>query len=112
MPKCIPQLSADPAADAAIEKGWLYYRERLFTSDLTPKYYDDRVDPLTRLRAQRRLSRYVTSTTWTQRCVLRNMQSLVWGCGDGSFAYQRRRKAHGADTVPEMVNVVDVLRAQ
>jgi hypothetical protein len=40
------QHSGDGSVDAALRRGWAYYRERFFTSDMTPKYYDRRAEPL------------------------------------------------------------------
>ncbi len=39
-------LSEDESVAEAIARGWAYYRTRLFTGELIPKYYDDRAEPL------------------------------------------------------------------
>ena len=86
------RLSDDRATDAAIDKGWSYYRKRFFTSDLTPKYYDDRVDPLDATACAQAI---ITSCDFDDaEAALRVAEHAIacLGLSDGSFAYQRRRK--------------------
>lgn len=86
------RLSEDRAADAAIERGWSYYRERLFTSDLTPKYYDDRVGPLDATACAQAI---ITLCDFDDSdAALRVAEHAIacLGLSDGSFAYQRRRR--------------------
>ena len=86
------RLSDDRATDVAIEKGWSYYRDHFFTSDLTPKYYDDRVEPLDATACAQAI---ITLCDFGDLDAALRVSEHVLAClglSDGSFAYQRRRK--------------------
>jgi hypothetical protein len=86
------RLSGDRAVDAAIEKGWSYYRERLFTSDLTPKYFDDRVAPLDATACAEAIITLCDFDDSEAALRVAEHALACLGLSDGSFAYQRRRK--------------------
>lgn len=82
--------SGDHSADDAIERGWAYYRRSFFSGDGTPKYYDDRVEPLDATACAQAI---ITLCEFgdvgaASRVADLAVQSL--GQPDGSFAYQRR----------------------
>lgn len=82
--------SGDDSADRATERGWAYYRANLFTDDLTPKYYDDRVDPLDATACAQAI---ITLCEFGDIAAARDVAALAvrrLGLPDGSFAYQRR----------------------
>jgi len=82
--------SADRSAERAIELGWAYYRRRLFTDALTPKYYDDRVEPLDATACAQAI---ITLCEFGEIAPARRVAALAvreLGLPDGSFAYQRR----------------------
>jgi hypothetical protein len=82
--------SGDETADGAIERGWAYYRANLFTDDLTPKYYSDRVEPLdATVCAQAIITLCEFGEIETARAVAALALTRL-GMPDGSFAYQRR----------------------
>jgi hypothetical protein len=83
--------SGDGSADGAIERGWAYYRRRLFTDDLTPKYYDARVEPLDATACAQAI---ITLCEFGDLQAAGRVAALAvrrLGLPDGSFAYQRRR---------------------
>jgi hypothetical protein len=86
------RLSDDRATDAAIDKGWSYYRERFFTSDLTPKYYDDRVNPLDATACAQAILTLCDFDDSDAALRVAEHAIAFLGLSDGSFAYQRRRR--------------------
>lgn len=86
------RLSDDRATDAAIEKGWAYYREQFFTGDLTPKYYDDRADPLDATACAQAIITLCDFDDLDAALRVAEHAIACLGLSDGSFAYQRRRK--------------------
>jgi hypothetical protein len=82
--------SGDCSADAAIDRGWAYYRRNFFTDEGTPKYYDNRVEPLDATACAQAIITLCefgdTATAW--RVAEHALRRL--GLPDGSFAYQRR----------------------
>jgi hypothetical protein len=85
------RLSGDASADAAIDRGWAYYRRAFFTDDLTPKYYDNRVDPLDATACAQAIITLCEfgDTAAASRVAELALQRL--GLPDASLAYQRRR---------------------
>ena len=82
--------SGDHSADEAIERGWTYYRQNLFTADGTPKYYDNRVDPLDATACAQAI---VTLCEFGDTAAAESVAELAMrqlALPDGSFAYQRR----------------------
>jgi hypothetical protein len=85
------RLSGDASADAAIDRGWAYYRRAFFTDDLTPKYYDNRVEPLDATACAQAI---ITLCEFGDTAAAWRVAELAvgrLGLPDGSFAYQRRR---------------------
>jgi hypothetical protein len=85
------RLSGDASADAAIDLGWAYYRGAFFTDDLTPKYYDNRVEPLDATACAQAI---ITLCEFGDIAAASRVAELALerlGLPDGSFAYQRRR---------------------
>lgn len=83
--------SGDDSADDAIARGWTYYRRHLFTDDLTPKYYDTRVEPLDASACAQAI---ITLSEFGDHEAAQRVAALALarlGLPDGSFAYQRRR---------------------
>jgi len=83
--------SGDHSVDDAIDRGWTYYRRSFFTDDLTPKYYDDRVDPLDATACAQAIITLcefddVAAAARVAEHALRRL-----GLPDGSFAFQCRR---------------------
>jgi hypothetical protein len=83
--------SGDLSADAAMERGWAYYRNQLFTVDLIPKYYDNSVEPLDATSCAQAIITLCEfgDTKAAGRVAEQALERL--GLPDGSFAYQRRR---------------------
>jgi hypothetical protein len=88
--------SGDHSADAAIERGWSYYREHLFTPELVPKYYDDRIEPLDATACGQAI---ITLCEFGDIDAARRVAEHAFSAlrlPGGSFAYQRRggRRVH------------------
>ena len=84
------RLSGDESADQAVELGWEYYRRQLFTPELTPKYYDDRTEPLDATACAQAI---ITLCEFGELEAARRVAALAvaeLALPDGSFAYQRR----------------------
>lgn len=83
--------SGDLSAADAIDRGWEYYRRNLFTNNLTPKYYDNRVEPLDATACAQAIITLCEfgDTPAASRVAETAVQRLA--LPDGSFAYQRRR---------------------
>jgi hypothetical protein len=82
--------SGDRSADRAIDLGWAHYRRHLFTEELTPKYYDDRVEPLDATACAQAI---ITLCEFGEIERARRVATLAvreLGLPNGSFAYQRR----------------------
>jgi hypothetical protein len=84
------RLSGDDSVDAALARGWAYYREHFFTPELIPRYYDDRTDPLDATVCAQAI---ITLGEFgdleaASRVVGHALDRLA--LADGSFAYQRR----------------------
>lgn len=84
------RLSGDASVDAAIERGWTYYRERFFTDGLLPKYYDDRVDPLDATACAQAIITLCDFGDLDAAARVAAHGIAILGMPDGSFAYQRR----------------------
>lgn len=82
--------SGDSSVDDAIERGWHYYRERFFTKDLRPKYFDDRVEPLDATACAQAIITMCEfgDVTGASRVAQRSLEFLA--LPGGSFAYQLR----------------------
>lgn len=83
--------SGDRSADDAIDRGWAYYRTNFFADDLTPKYYDNRAEPLDATACAQAIITLcefgdVAAASRVAEHALRRL-----GLSDGSFAYQQRR---------------------
>lgn len=83
--------SGDHSADDAIDRGWAYYRNSFFTDDLTPKYYDNHVEPLDATACAQAIITLcefddVVAAARVAEHALRRL-----GLPDGSFAYRWRR---------------------
>lgn len=82
--------SGDDSVTPAIDQGWRYYRERFFTDELTPKYYDDRVDPLDATACAQAV---ITLCEFDDRLAAAGAAEraiAALALDNGSFAYQRR----------------------
>jgi hypothetical protein len=81
--------SGDSSASHAIDRGWYYYRRGFFTEDMTPKYYDNRVDPLDATACAQAI---ITLCEFgdIEGAARVAKHSLRLALPDGSFAYQRR----------------------
>ena len=82
--------SDDASVDGAIARGWSYYRRRLFTPELIPRYYDDRTEPLDATACAQAIITLcefgdLEAATRVAEHALHRLAR-----GDGSFAYQRR----------------------
>jgi hypothetical protein len=86
------RLSRDDSVRESLDRGWRYYRDHFFTSDGTPKYYDDRVLPLDATAcAQAVLTLCAFGDKGAAaRAAARSLAELA--LPDGSFAYQRRAR--------------------
>ncbi|MBV8988845.1 MAG: hypothetical protein JO372_09835 [Solirubrobacterales bacterium] len=87
--------SGDRSADDAIARGWHYYRDRLFMKDMTPKYYDNRVEPLDATACAQAIITLCELGDAEGAAAVAERAIELLGLPDGSFAYQRR----GARTV-------------
>lgn len=86
------RLSADGSVVDALDRGWRYYRERFFTSDFTPKYYDDEPLPVDATAcAQAIITLCSFGDVEAGRAAADRSLELL-AAPDGSFAYQRRRR--------------------
>jgi hypothetical protein len=83
--------SGDRSVDDAIDRGWAYYRQRFFTDDDTPKYYDDRVEPLDATACAQSIITLCEFGDARAACRVARLAGQRLGLPDGSFAYQRRR---------------------
>ena len=82
--------SGDHSVDDSIERGWTYYRHGFFTADGTPKYYDDRVEPLDATACAQAI---ITLCEFGDIATAERVAELAvrrLALPDGSFAYQRR----------------------
>lgn len=84
------RLSGDRSADTALARGWRYYRDRLFTENLTPKYYDRRVEPLDATGCAQAIITLCEFGDVEGARRVAELASGQLGLPDGSFAYQRR----------------------
>jgi hypothetical protein len=82
--------SGDRSADAAINRGWAYYRSRFFTENLTPKYYDNRVEPLDATACAQAIITLCEFGDIEGAARVAERALRLLGLPDGSFAYQRR----------------------
>jgi hypothetical protein len=82
--------SGDRSADAAIERGWAYYRDRFFTDDMTPKYYDTRVEPLDATACAQSIITLCEFGDIDGAARVAELSRRLLALPDGSFAYQRR----------------------
>jgi hypothetical protein len=85
------RLCGDRSIDDAVDRGWRYYRNRLFTADMTPKYYDNQAEPLDATACAQAI---ITLCEFgdieaASRVAVHALRLLR--LPDGSFAYQRRR---------------------
>ena len=85
------QHSADASVEAPLEKGWRYYRDHFFSADLTPKYYDNRSDPLDATACAQAIITLCTFGDPGEATIAAQRSVDALGLQDGSFAYQRRR---------------------
>jgi hypothetical protein len=83
--------SGDHSADAAMRRGWSYYRDGLFTDDLTPKYYDHRVAPLDATACAQAIITLSDFGDLDAAARVAEHAITLLALSDGSFAYQRRR---------------------
>lgn len=82
--------SGDTSVDEPIERGWDYYRRSFFTEDGTPKYYDDRVEPLDATACAQAIITLCEFGDTTAAARVADLALHRLGLPDGSFAYQRR----------------------
>ena len=82
--------SGDPTADSALDRGWAYYRDSFFTEDLTPKYYDNRVEPLDATACAQAIITLCEFGDVEGAARVAELSLARLGLPDGSFAYQRR----------------------
>ena len=82
--------SGDTSVDGALARGWAYYRERFFTDELLPKYYDDRVDPLDATACAQSIITLCEFGDLSAAARVAEHAIGALGLPDGSFAYQRR----------------------
>jgi hypothetical protein len=82
--------SGDRSADDAIDRGWAYYRRVFFTDDGTPKYYDDRVEPLDATVCGQAIITLCEFGDIPAASRVADLALQRLGLPDGSFAYQRR----------------------
>ncbi len=83
--------SGDRSVDEAIERGWAYYRNSFFTDDLTPKYYDDHVEPLDATACAQAIITLCEFDDVEAAARVAELALRRLGLPDGSFAYQWRR---------------------
>ncbi len=83
--------SGDHSVDLPLEKGWRYYRDRFFASDLTPKYYDNRSDPLDATACAQAIITLCALGNPDRAAIAAQRSISALALPDGSFAYQRRR---------------------
>jgi hypothetical protein len=82
--------SGDASLKETIARGWDYYRTSFFTDDMTPKYYDDRVDPLDATACAQAIITLAQFGDLDGAIAVAQKSIELLGLGDGSFAYQRR----------------------
>jgi hypothetical protein len=83
--------TGDASFDQAIDRGWSYYRTRFFTEDLTPCYYDDRVDPVDATACAQSIITLCEFGDLDAAGKVAERSMKLLSRDDGSFAYQRRR---------------------
>ncbi len=83
-------LAHDESVAAAVARGWAYYRTRLFTSEMLPKYYDSRAEPLDATACAQAIITLCAfgDVAAAGRVVQHTLERLLRP--DGSFAYQER----------------------
>jgi hypothetical protein len=82
--------SGDRSVDDAIAHGWAYYRQRFFTPELIPKYYDDRTDPLDATACAQAIITLCEFGDLEAAARVAEHALHRLALDDGSFAYQRR----------------------
>lgn len=93
--ECLAQygrVSNDARVVSALERGWSYYRERFFTTDLTPKYFDDRTLPIDATACAQAIITLCTFGDISAACASAQRSVELLERPDGSFAYQQRRR--------------------
>jgi len=83
--------SGDHSVDEAVDRGWAYYRNSFFTDDLTPKYYDNRVEPLDATACAQAIITLCEFDDVAAAARVAEHAIGRLGMPDGSFAYQWRR---------------------
>ena len=86
------KLTEDEAARQAVDRGWSFYRGHFFHDDRVPKYYSNALLPVDSTACAQSLvtlCRFgdLDTATRVAKWTIDNLQ-----CGDGHFAYQRRRR--------------------
>lgn len=76
--------------DAALDRGWTYYRQNFFTAELIPKYYDNQADPLDATAAAQAILTLCEFGDIPAASGVAEKTLGLLGRGDGSFAYQLR----------------------
>jgi hypothetical protein len=90
--KSFREHSGNPTFDDALSTGWNYYRERFFTENMVPKYYDDRLEPVDSTAcAQAIITLCEFGDLPAARAVAERSIELL-SMSDGSFAYQYRSR--------------------
>jgi hypothetical protein len=92
------RLSGDADVDEVVNRGWRYYRERFFSADATPKYFDHAPLPVDATACAQSIITLCAfgDAAMASSAATRAVELL--GLQDGSFAYQRRR--HLAVRIP------------
>ena len=78
--------------DEPLERGFAYYRQHLFDSQMTPKYYDNALYPIDATACAQALITLCTFGDAGAAGVVAERSIELLARPDGSFAYQRRRR--------------------
>lgn len=84
--------TGDASVSEALDRGWRHYRRSFFTSDMTPKYFDDRVLPTDATACAQAI---ITLCAFGDVAAARASAAravAILSRPDGSFCYQRRRR--------------------
>lgn len=84
--------SGNSTFDDPLRAGWNYYRERFFTDDMIPKYYDNRLEPVDATACAQAI---ITLSEFDDLPAARDVADRsieLLSRPDGSFAYQYRSK--------------------
>jgi hypothetical protein len=82
--------SGDRSVEGPLNRGWAYYRDRFFTEDLRPKYYDNRAEPLDSTACAQAIITLCEFGDLEAAARVADHGLRLLGLPDGAFAYQRR----------------------